>query len=152
MNDGILLNDSQVALNEAVLACDATAHRYTDGADMLKDDATDLSSWMAHAANARTEIANGLRETIRQFELLPQDDKSEKESLVSLVSHGRAAIANDRQAWVVKMCIESEQALQEALQRASPFTLHDAVEEDLKTLKAKVDDALTHLNDVLKRL
>jgi hypothetical protein len=150
MNDDVLLNEAQVAVDEALLACDAAADRYADGADMLEDDA-ELAARLGRAADARAKAASRLRDITRRADHLPRGEDREKESLSSLASHVRAAVALDRRAWVVDMCVQSEQALIEAARAALGFDLPSPLESCLRELGTAAHEAVETLNQTAAR-
>jgi hypothetical protein len=107
----MLRDERQIALNEAVEASLHAAHVHEDGAELLGDDALGLRQ----LASRRRRDAEILAEHVRRLGDLPTEPDPEYEVAIDVVSHIKAALAEDNRAQVIERSNEAEEALAAAL-------------------------------------
>lgn len=107
----MLRDERQIALNEAVEASLHAAHVHEDGAELLGDDTVGLHQLAAQ----RRRDAEILAEHVRRLGDLPMEPDPEYEVATDVVSHIKAALAQDNRRQVIERSNEAEEALAAAL-------------------------------------
>lgn len=108
----MLRDERQIALNEAVEASLHAAHVHEDGgAELLGDDTLGLHQLAAQ----RRRDAEILAEHVRRLGDLPMEPDPEYEVATDVVSHIKAALAQDNRRQVIERSNEAEEALAAAL-------------------------------------
>jgi hypothetical protein len=110
----MLRDERQLALNEAVEACLHAAHVHEDGAKLLGDDTLGLRELAAR----RRRDAEILAEHVRRLGDLPMEPDPEYEVASDVISHIKAALAEDNRPQVIERSNEAEEALGAALREA----------------------------------
>lgn len=123
----MLRDERQLALNEAVEASLHAAHVHEDGAELLGDDSLALRQLAAQ----RRRDAEILAEHVRRLGDLPMEPDPEYEVAADVVSHIKAALAEDNRRQVFERSTEVEEALAAALREVlrhelPPETRRDA--------------------------
>ena len=123
----MLRDERQIALNEAVEGCLHAAHVHEDGAQLLGEDALGLRPLAAR----RRRDAEILAEHVRRLGDLPMEPDPEYEAATDVISHIKAALAEDQRRLVIERSNEAEDALAAALREAlrhdlPPETRRDA--------------------------
>jgi hypothetical protein len=123
----MLRDERQIALNEAVEASLHAAHVHEDGAELLGDDTLGLRQLAAQ----RRRDAEILAEHVRRLGDLPIEPDPEYEVATDVVSHIKAALAEDNRRQVIERSNEAEEALAAALREVlrhdfPPETRRDA--------------------------
>ena len=108
----MLRDDRQIALSGAIEACLHAAHVHDDGAELIGERAPVLRQ----LAERRREDAEILAEHLRRLGDLPKEPDPEYQAAADLVSHIKAAMAEDDRAEVLARSQDAENALAEALQ------------------------------------
>lgn len=115
----MLRDDRQLALNAAIEACLHAAHVHEDGAELIGDD----TSGLRQLATERRRDAEILAEHVRRLGDLPIEPDPEYEVATDVVSHIKAALAEDDRRHAIERSKEAEEALAAAL--------HEALRQDL---------------------
>lgn len=123
----MLRDDRQIALSGAIEACLHAAHVHEDGADLASEHAAVLRQLAAR----RREDAECLAAHLRRLGDLPREPDPEYEAAADLVSHIKAAIAEDEGAEVLARSQASEDALAEALQELLKHDLAPECRQDV---------------------
>ena len=110
----MLRDERQLALNEAVEACLHAGHVHEDGAKLLGDGALGLRELAAH----RRRDAEVLAEHVRRLGDLPMEPDPEYEVASDVISHIKAALAEDNRPQVIERSNDAEEALGAALREA----------------------------------
>ena len=124
----MLRDERQLALNEAVEASLHAAHVHEDGAELLGDDMLGLRRLAAQ----RRRDAEILAEHVRRLGDLPMEPDPEYEVAADVVSHIRAALAEDRRRLVIERSNEAEEALAAALREALRHDLPPDARRDVE--------------------
>ena len=124
----MLRDERQLSLNEAVEASLHAAHVHEDGAELLGDDMLGLRRLAAQ----RRRDAEILAEHVRRLGDLPMEPDPEYEVAADVVSHIRAALAEDRRRLVIERSNEAEEALAAALREALRHDLPPDARRDVE--------------------
>ncbi len=124
----MLRDERQLALNEAVEASLHAAHVHEDGAELLGDDTLGLRQLAAQ----RRRDADILAEHVRRLGDLPMEPDPEYEVAADVVSHIKAALAEDNRRQVVERSNEAEEALAAALREALRHDLPPDARRDVE--------------------
>jgi uncharacterized protein (TIGR02284 family) len=127
----MLRDERQIALNGAIEASLNAAHVHEEGAELIGENGTDLR----RLAALRRRHAQILAAHLRQLGDLPKEPDPEYQVAADLLSHIKAALAENERAQAMARSQEAEDhfaaALQEALQQNLPPDCRDDVERIL---------------------
>jgi hypothetical protein len=124
----MLRDERQTALSGAIEACLHAAHVHQEGADLIGES----SAGLRQLAALRRRDAEILAAHLRRLGDLPKEPDPEYEAAADLLSHIKAALAEDERAQVVARSQDAEDrlaaALAEALAQDLPSDCHSDVE------------------------
>ena len=126
----MLRDERQIALNEAVEASLHAAHVHEHGAELLGDDTLGLRELAAQ----RRRDAEILAEHVRRLGDLPMEPDPEYEVASDIVSHIKAALAEDQRRLVLERSNEVEEALAAALREAMRHDLPPDTRRDVERI------------------
>ena len=126
----MLRDERQIALNEAVEASLHAAHVHEHGAGLLSDDTLGLRELAAQ----RRRDAEILAEHVRRLGDLPMEPDPEYEVASDIVSHIKAALAEDQRRLVIERSNEVEEALAAALREALRHDLPPDTRRDVERI------------------
>jgi hypothetical protein len=126
----MLRDERQIALNEAVEASLHAAHVHEHGAELLGDDTLGLRELAAQ----RRRDAEILAEHVRRLGDLPMEPDPEYEVASDIVSHIKAALAEDQRRLVIERSNEVEEALAAALREALRHDLPPDTRRDVERI------------------
>jgi hypothetical protein len=126
----MLRDERQIALNEAVEASLHAAHVHEHGAELLGDDTLGLRELAAQ----RRRDAEILAEHVRRLGDLPMEPDPEYEVASDIVSHIKAALAEDQRRLVLERSNEVEEALAAALREALRHDLPPDTRRDVERI------------------
>ena len=126
----MLRDERQLALNEAVEASLHAAHVHEDGAELLGDDTLGLRQ----LAVQRRREAEILAEHVRRLGDLPIEPDPEYEVAADVVSHIKAALAEDNRREVIERSNEAEEALAAALREVLRHDLPTEIRRDAERI------------------
>jgi len=110
----MLRDDRQLALSAAIEACLHAAHVHEDGAELIGDDASGLRQLAAQ----RRQDAQTIAAHVRRLGDLPPEPDPEYEAAADVISHIKAALAEDERRQATARSDEAEEALAAALREA----------------------------------
>lgn len=133
-------DDRQVALNELVVHCEATARRYRDAANILAG--TSSEAILRRFAAERDSLTQRLRYQVRQLGDLPDAAHADRETFQMLSERGIARLAARGVIAVLRERIDDEQrimalasaALAESLPAQVQHILEAAREDAQRTI------------------
>ena len=123
----MLRDDRRIALNDAIEACLHAAHVHEDSADLISEHA----AFLHQLAARRREDAEILATHLRRLGDLPKEPDPEYQAAADLVSHIKAALAEDEPATVLARSQQAEDALAEALEGLLKQDLAPECREDV---------------------
>jgi hypothetical protein len=126
----MLRDDRQTALDGAIEACLHAAHVHEDGAGLLGEDA----AGMRQLAARRREDADTLATHLRRLGDLPSEPDPEYEVAADLVSHIKAALADDQRPLVLARSQDAEDAVAAALQEVLKHDLAPECRGDVERI------------------
>jgi hypothetical protein len=125
-------DERQTALNDAIEACLAAAHIHEDGAAALGEDA----AWLAELGRERCEDATVLGEHLRRLGDLPKEPDPEYQAAADLISHIKAALAEDERTEVIERSRAAEEAFAAALEEVLKHELAPECRRDVERILA----------------
>jgi hypothetical protein len=143
MNGNGIESEAEIAVDEVILACQAAAGRYRDTGAISENGR--WTNWFEDAARRRDEAATRLQTALREQGGLPHGREQETETVRSVATHLRAAIAGDQQAKLFEVCHEAENAVAEAIATARGQSLPETISATLARLADDVRDTLVDM-------
>ena len=128
----MLRDERQTALNAAVEACLYAAHVHQEGADLIGEDSAPLRQLAA----LRRQDAETLAAHLRGLGDLPKEPDPEYEAAADLLSHIKAALAEDERAQAIARSQDAEDRLAAALEAVLAHDLPPACRGDIERIIA----------------
>lgn len=145
----MLLSEPEIALDEALVACKESAHRYGYLLSILQD--ARLLPLLEKLATQRSENATILESLIRELGYLPRVSDPDKEALEKLISRFKSLLAEDAQTTLLAEQLSLEEQLVDKLEKALEQPLSSACLARLHEIKHAVSEAKAELNALLDR-
>lgn len=134
----VLLDDVQVALDQAAVVASRLTIAYRDAAGLIEDD-PELANLFESLAAERQDLAESLVTLVEALGALPSEPDPDREDLLKLVRHARAALSNDERLALIREAERHEDALAEALSGAQSSVDDDqppaAIGDGLESVK-----------------
>ena len=138
-----LLSDTEVALNEILVACRESVDHYEDALKLVEN--SDITERFRKIATQRKLFFKRLSAAIRELGDLPSVPDPDKETGEMILHHLGAALTPDYTNEVLAQRIEREQHLLELIRNARDTDAN----ENCRTL---LDDLSTHVTDAIHLL
>lgn len=139
-----LLSDTEVALNEILVACRESVDHYEDAIKLVENP--DITERFQKIATQRKLFFKRLSAVIRELGDLPSVPDPDKETGEMILHHLGAALTPDYTNEVLAQRIEREQQLLELIRSARNTDANETCRVLLDDLSAQVNDAITLLS------
>lgn len=139
-----LLSDTEVALNEILVACRESVDHYEDAIKLVENP--DITERFQKIATQRKLFFKRLSVAIRELGDLPSVPDPDKETGEMILHHLGAALTPDYTNEVLTQRIEREQQLLELIRNARNTDVNETCRTLLDDLSAHVNDAITLLS------
>lgn len=139
----MLRDERQAALDEVIVACKTLADHYEEAAGLAEHSA--LADLFRELAGGRGRQAGELEAHLRRLGELPREPDADRETVESLLSRARSALAEDRDRELIE---EREAAERELLGRIDGALAEDfsaATRRVLEDLRREVEAAIDRL-------
>lgn len=144
-----LLSDSEVALNELLIACRESINHYEDAINLSENP--DITDSFRNIATARKPFIDRLEEQIRQLGDLPSVPDPDKETGEMIIHHVGAALTPDYTSELLAQRIEAEENINSIITQASATQLNDACVNLLHDLRIHVEQTIALFLAVAKK-
>lgn len=138
-----LLSDTEVALNEILVASRESVDHYEDAIKLIEN--TEVAEGFQHIAAQRKLFFKRLSTAIRELGDLPSVPDPDKETGEMLLHHLGAALTPDYTNEAIAQRLEAEQHLQELINNARDTDPNE-------NCRALLDDLFLHVSDAIKLL
>ncbi len=143
----MLIDESQVAINDVIIACEDTARHYREAVDLLEDDA--LKQLFLSLGKEHEVISEKLSEIIRDMGGLPKDVDVEREEVLMLWSRIKAALAEDKRITILNEMMDKENHVQSLIAYALQQDLSESTLRYLKSIQEQTGHTIEKLNQQL---
>lgn len=141
------LDDKQIALNELIVAYREAADHFTDASDHLDDEG--LRSLFDDIRTGHTQAADGLSDAVRKTGTLPRAQHADREQLHQIVTHVKAAFADDGVQVFLEDRIEHEKEIARLITEGLKVSLPADTQASLEDLQTREQDVLSMLDKAL---
>jgi len=138
-----LLSDTEVALNEILVACRESVDHYEDAIKLVENPS--ITERFQKIATQRKMFFKRLSAAIRELGDLPSVPDPDKETGEMILHHLGAALTPDYTSELLAQRIEREQQLLELIRNARDTDANE-------TCRVLLDDLSTHVNDAITLL
>lgn len=143
----MLIDESQVAINDVIIACEDTARHYREAVDLIEDDA--LKQLFLSLGKEHEVISEKLSEIIRDMGGLPKDVDVEREEVLMLWSRIKAALAEDKRITILNEMMDKENHVQSLIAYALQQDLSESTLRYLKSIQEQTGHTIEKLNQQL---
>ena len=144
----MLLNQTQIALNELIVDLREAADHFTDAADQL-DDAR-LQALFMELRDEHNAAADIISETVRRTGALPRAQYADREEVHQIITHVKAAMSDDSREVFLEDRIDHEQQIKHTIAEALALKLPADTAQYLKSLLLQEDAILSRLDEALE--
>ncbi len=144
-----LRTDTQVAIDDLLVAIEDSAEKYYDAAEFL--DAAAVAAVMQWIGDQRQEMADRFETALRNLGERPSVPDPERQSLEKLVQHLDATMAHARVVPVLEQRLEAEQHLARLAADARAADLDDSCSALVEALEDHVALVTSRLQALLKK-
>lgn len=138
-----LLSDTEVALNELLVACRESIDHYQDATKLVEK--SEIATGFHTIANQRKLLCKRLAETIRDLGDLPSVPDPDKEAGAMIIHHLGAALSPDYTNQILTQRITAEEHIMELIDKAQESN-------ERGTCELLLNDLSKHAADTLKIL
>lgn len=138
-----LLSDTEVALNELLVACRESVDHYQDAIKLVEQ--AEVANSFRDIANHRKLFFNRLATTIRELGDLPSAPDPDKETSEMLIHHLGAALSPDYSEKVLSQRIAAEEHIKTLIDNTRATEINE-------TSRALLDDLSQHVEETIKTL
>ncbi|MGQ7845218.1 DUF2383 domain-containing protein [Granulosicoccus sp. 3-233] len=142
-----MLDENQAALNELIVHFRESADHFEDAIDHLED--TQLQATFQDILTGHTKAADVLSEAVRKTGALPRAQHADREEVHQIITHVKAAIADDSTQVFLQDRIDHEQQIERLIAEALELDMPAETQAHLKTLSATEAVVLTRLEKAL---
>ena len=142
-----LLSDTEVALNELLVACRESADHYQDAIKLVEQP--EIATTFQSVANQRKLFCNRLEEAIRELGDLPSVPDPDKEVGEMIIHHLGAALSVDYTNDVLTQRITAEEHIMELIRNAGETNANEANKNLLRELSKHTEETLKTLSSSL---
>lgn len=143
----MLIDESQVAINDVIIACEDTARHYREAVDLIEDDA--LKQLFLSLGKEHEVISEKLSEIIRDMGGLPKDVDVEREEVLMLWSRIKAVLAEDKRITILNEMMDKENHVQSLIAYALQQDLSESTLRYLKSIQEQTGHTIEKLNQQL---
>lgn len=143
----MLIDESQVAINDVIIACKDTACHYREAVDLIEDDA--LKQLFLSLGKEHEVISEKLSEIIRDMGGLPKDVDVEREEVLMLWSRIKAVLAEDKRITILNEMMNKENHVQSLIAYALQQDLSESTLGYLKSIQEQTGHTIEKLNQQL---
>lgn len=143
----MLIDESQVAISDVIIACEDTARHYREAVDLIEDDA--LKQLFLSLGKEHEVISEKLSEIIRDMGGLPKDVDVEREEVLMLWSRIKAALAEDKRITILNEMMNKENHVQSLIAYALQQDLSESTLGYLKSIQEQTGHTIEKLNQQL---
>ena len=140
-----ILSDTEVALNELLVACRASIDHYDAACGLIDDE--DKITLFRSITNQRTDLSEQLAAAIRELGDLPSAPDPDKETSEILIEHLGASLSENDEDYIMSQRIKAEEHLQSLVDDARE--LESALSEPHRAL---LIDLSKHIDETIKAL
>jgi len=138
-----LLSDTEVALNELLVACRESVDHYQDAIKLVEQ--AELVNSFREVANQRKLFFNRLAAAIRELGDLPSAPDPDKEASEMIIHHLGAALSPDYSAEALNQRIAAEEHIKTLIDNTRTTEINE-------TGRALLDDLSQHVEETIKTL
>lgn len=138
-----LLSDTEVALNELLVACRESVDHYQDAITLVEQ--AEISDSFRDIANHRKLFFNRLASAIRELGDLPSAPDPDKEASEMIIHHLGAALSPDYSREVLTQRITAEEHIKTLIDNTRATEINE-------TGRALLDDLSQHVEETIKTL
>lgn len=140
-----ILSETEVALNEVLVACRESIDHYEDAINLINDD--DKAALFRSITNQRQSLIERLATAIRELGDLPSEPDPDKETGSIIIEHLGASLVADDAEYIVSHRIKAEENLQSLIDNAREMEaeLNESHRALLLDLSKQVDETIKAL-------
>ena len=138
-----ILSDSEVVLNELLVACRESVDHYQDSIDTIKD--TDIAVHFRSISDRRKLFLIRLTVAIRELGDLPSVPDPDKEVGEMIINHLGASLSADDTEYIVAHRIKTDKHIQSLIDNAKEIEME-------KPHRSLVQDLSQHIEETIKEL
>jgi len=138
-----LLSDTEVALNELLVACRESVDHYQDAIKLVEQ--SDVANSFRDIANHRKLFFNRLAGAIRELGDLPSAPDPDKETSEMIIHHLGAALSSDYSEEALNQRITAEEHIQTLIDNTRATEINE-------TSRALLEDLSQHVEETIKTL
>lgn len=139
-----ILSDTEVALNELLVACRESVDHYQDATQLV--DQSKIAESFRDIANHRKLFFRRLSSAIRDLGDLPSVPDPDKEVGEMIIHHVGAALSADYSNEVLKQRITAEENIKELIDKTRATDIDETVRELMDDLSQHVEEAINILS------
>lgn len=144
----MLLNQTQIALNELIVNLREAADHFTDAASQLDDP--HLQALFKELRDEHNAAADIVSETIRKTGALPRAQYADREEVHQIITHVKAAMSDDSRQVFLEDRIDHEQQIKYAIAEALALKLPADTQQYLNSLLLREGVILSRLEEELE--
>jgi len=142
-----LLSDTEVALNELLVACRESVDHYQDAIKLVEQH--EIATTFQSVANQRKLFCNRLEEAIRELGDLPSVPDPDKEVGEMIIHHLGAALSVDYTNDVLTQRITAEEHIMELIRNAGETNANEANKNLLRELSKHTEETIKTLSSTI---
>ncbi len=143
-----ILSDTEVALNEVLIACQESIDYYEDALNNISDK--EVTSLFNNIISERKIFAKKLEDILLNLGTLPSAPDPDKETGELIIEKVAASLSPNDISPLISHRLDTEQHLQSLIDAASENDLQESHRQVIKNLAAQVEDTITKLSSLVK--